>query len=93
MLGLSRWWSESKIILWYGDKETHALTPNATRRYAVELSKNIEYYDLNVIKNFEYQYLDSDFSDTHHLNKFGATKVSNQISFLIYKNIFEWLVE
>jgi hypothetical protein len=36
----------------------------------------ISFYDFNTIEADQYDYLDTDFSDSHHMNHLGATKAS-----------------
>jgi len=44
---------------------------------------NIPYYNFNAMYNEKFPYLDTDFSDTHHINSYGAKKISNQLSIII----------
>jgi len=47
---------------------------------------NIPFYDFNYINDTTYTYLDTDFSDYHHMNCYGADKVSKQLGKLLESN-------
>lgn len=46
---------------------------------------DVNFYDLNSISDNSYEYLDTDFSDSHHLNYKGANKASNELANIIEK--------
>jgi hypothetical protein len=61
------------------DKDTASLYFQKTCK---DLS--LPFYDFNYLKDNNYIYNDTDFSDYHHMNCYGASKVSKQLSnFLI----------
>ncbi|WP_308991942.1 hypothetical protein QLS71_016800 [Mariniflexile litorale] len=44
------------------------------------LQNQVTYYDFNTVENRSFKYLDTDFSDSHHMNYKGANKISVQLS-------------
>jgi len=49
--------------------------------------KNIPFIDFNYIASEKYKYLDSDFSDYHHMNFRGAQKITKHLSEILKKRI------
>ncbi|MDO7171371.1 hypothetical protein [Mariniflexile sp. AS56] len=47
------------------------------------IQNQLKFYDFNTIKNQDINYLDTDFSDSHHMNYKGASKASLQLSLLL----------
>lgn len=45
--------------------------------------QNIPYFDFNHLENSNYEYSDTDFFDEHHMNVYGAKKVTKQLAEII----------